>query len=165
LGATCSSFPYAEHFERYGKRYLPEIDWLWFPAQAKQESRFSPTAVSSAGARGVMQLLPSTFDEQMKRLRDNCSPWNARCSIKAGIDYDRRMYRVWDNHPQKRWPNEIIPLMLASYNCGAGCVIKAQSRAGGVRNYPDLKHRLPDETIDYVARIRRYYREYRQDVG
>src|SRR5689334_7320638 len=55
---------YDEHFQKYTKRYFgPSFDWRWFKAQAITESHLLPDARSAAGARGLMQILPSTFAE------------------------------------------------------------------------------------------------------
>src|SRR5215813_2941854 len=49
-------------FRKYSKRFFgPAFDWRYFKAQGFAESGLKATAVSWVGARGVMQLMPSTF--------------------------------------------------------------------------------------------------------
>ncbi|MDH3559685.1 MAG: transglycosylase SLT domain-containing protein [Gammaproteobacteria bacterium] len=87
---------YDVHFKKYAKHYFgPNFDWRWFKAQAVAESGLKPNAKSKSGARGIMQILPSTFSEIQKKnphLKDMDSPrWN----IAAGIYYDRLLYKRW----------------------------------------------------------------------
>src|SRR5258708_33654876 len=53
---------YDAAFRRYTKRYFGiGFDWRLFKAQAMAESDLDPKATSPVGARGLMQLMPSTF--------------------------------------------------------------------------------------------------------
>src|SRR5665213_4199966 len=55
---------YDAYFKKYTKRYFGVgFDWQYFKAQGMAESELSATARSNVGARGVMQLMPSTFEE------------------------------------------------------------------------------------------------------
>src|SRR5262245_32193380 len=55
---------YDETFRKYSKRYFgAAYDWRVFKAQGLAESNLDSTAHSGIGARGVMQLMPSTFRE------------------------------------------------------------------------------------------------------
>ena len=104
---------------------------------------------------GIMQTMPRTHAEIGEALGVKCSAFNARCSILYGAYYDSRMYRVWAG--RDRTPNEIIPLMLSSYNCGAGCVINAQKKANDARDWWEIAPYLPKEARDYPVLIRKHY--------
>ena len=53
---------YDDTFRKYSKRFFgPAYDWKLFKAQGMTESNLDMTARSRVGARGVMQLMPSTF--------------------------------------------------------------------------------------------------------
>jgi hypothetical protein len=55
---------YDQHFKQYGERYFaPEVDWRYFKTQAITESRLKKKALSHDGAMGILQILPSMFDE------------------------------------------------------------------------------------------------------
>src|SRR5262245_724931 len=119
---------YDETFRKYSKRYFgPAYDWRVFKAQGLTESGLDSTAHSGIGARGVMQLMPSTFREIASRNPEirraiNDPEWN----IAAGISYDRRL---WD-----QWAADSITVhrrefMFASYNAGRGTILGAQSAA------------------------------------
>src|SRR3954469_6866865 len=55
---------YDDTFRKYSKRFFgPGFDWQYFKAQAMAESNLQPNAKSRVGARGLMQLMPSTYKE------------------------------------------------------------------------------------------------------
>ncbi len=142
--------------------YLPGWDWRWLKAQYYQESRLDPSAVSPAGARGIAQFMPGTWREVAPGLGfGGMSPHAAGPSILAGARYMQRMRRVWVSD---RAESDRRELAQASYNAGAGNIIRAQRACGGARAWPDISVCLPQvtganaaETITYVERIRRWY--------
>lgn len=145
---------YDAHFRKYSKRYFgPGFNWRWFKAQAFAESRLKPDARSAAGAVGIMQILPSTFQEikaanpQFNRIDD--PKWN----IAAGIYYDRQLYRKLD----APWPgDERLFMTFAGYNAGYGGVLRALKRTGKeVPGWKEVKPHLPLETRKYVGTITR----------
>ena len=114
-------------FKKYSKRFFgPAFDWRIFKAQAMAESNLSPTARSGVGARGIMQLMPTTFREiQTKNPELACidhPEWN----IAAGISYDRFLWRLWTEHPTHE---DRRNFMLGSYNAGRGTLLRAQAAA------------------------------------
>ncbi|MEO8301758.1 MAG: lytic transglycosylase domain-containing protein [Rhizomicrobium sp.] len=87
---------------------------------------------SSAGAMGLMQLMPKTYGDLKKQLGLGSDPHAPRDNIVAGTAYLKQMYQRYG------YPN-----MFAAYNAGPG-------------RFEDflLRQRpLPDETIAYVAGI------------
>lgn len=97
------------------------------------ESAFDPTALSHAGAMGLMQLMPGTAQSL------GCTdPFNARQNVLAGALYLRILINRY---------NGDINLALAAYNAGPANV----DRAGGI---PFA------ETERYVERVLRLYDEY-----
>jgi soluble lytic murein transglycosylase-like protein len=99
------------------------------------ESDYDPRAVSSSGARGLMQLMPDTAT--LMQVRDIDDP---RENIFGGV----RLLRVLANEF-----NGDLELTIAAYNAGDGAVI----RAGGIPPY--------DETRNYVIGVTKFYRRYR----
>jgi hypothetical protein len=83
-------------------------------AIARQESGFAPNAVSSAGAKGVMQLMPETARNLGVR-----NIWDPQENIDAGLRYLKFLLTYYKGDTAKA---------LAAYNAGP----EAVNRAGGV---------------------------------
>ncbi len=94
-------------------------DWTLIAAIAFTESRFDSTAVSSAGATGIMQVMPNTL--RGFNIPDSMH-MNARTNIFAATELlrslDKRFSHVKD-------PAERINFVLASYNAGYGHILDA----------------------------------------
>jgi soluble lytic murein transglycosylase len=122
-------------------------------AIARQESNFDPEAVSSANARGVMQLLPATAQSVARRIgvAHNVA-WltsDPAHNLRLGAHYiDERLGRF----------EGALPLALAAYNAGSGRVDEwvvqyGDPRAGG-RPMLDWMELIPfGETRNYVQRV------------
>jgi hypothetical protein len=93
-----------------------------------QESRYNPRAISSAGAIGLMQLMPGTARTLGVNPHD---PWQ---NVFGGAAYLRQQLDRFGNN---------VPYALAAYNAGPGAVIKH----GGIPPYA--------ETRNYVSIIMR----------
>jgi len=87
-----------------------------------QESGFNPNAVSSAGAAGLMQIMPATAASL--GLTD---PFDPVANLRAGMAYLSSLVRRY---------NGDIPLALAAYNAGP----EAVSQYGGIPPYPQTQH-------------------------
>lgn len=162
INAQKSFSKYDDVFRKYSKRFFgPAFDWKLFKAQGIAESGLSPEAISQVGAKGIMQLMPSTFSEIQSsnpELTDINDPeWN----IAAGIKYDRMIWTSWkeieDNKEKQRFT-------FGSYNAGRGTIMKAQSKAkdknldqNSWENIRQIAPEVPrwrhEETINYVSRI------------
>ena len=116
--------------KREGERHGVDPDLIF--RVIRQESAFDPFAVSSAGAVGLMQLLPETA----KRfgVKDILDPAE---NVSGGVQYLRLLLERYDGD---------VRLALAAYNAGEGAV----DRHGGIPPYL--------ETRDYVQRITATYR-------
>lgn len=87
-------------------------------------------------------------------------PRDARHAIQAQAFYMARLSRVWSSH---RPDADRIRLALASYNAGAGHLIKAQKLCGDpvlfdqiMRCLPQVTGRHAQETLGYVPAIERH---------
>jgi soluble lytic murein transglycosylase-like protein len=96
-------------------------------AVMRQESAFHPCSVSTAGAMGLMQLMPATA--QAFAVSD---PFAPEQNVEAGAKYLKQLIERYHGD---------VRLALSAYNAGAGRV----DQTGGIPAIP--------ETIDYVRRI------------
>lgn len=111
------------------------IDPALIHAVIAAESKHNTQAVSKKGARGLMQIMPAIA--LRFNVRDKSS---AKQNILAGAQYLRELLKTF---------NGDLNLSLAAYNAGPGAVYKY----GG--HIPPYK-----ETIEYVPKVLRYYRQY-----
>lgn len=96
------------------------LDWRLITALIIQESGFKETAVSSAGAQGLAQLMPETAKEL-----GISDPFHSEKSIEGGSRYLRKLY---DLYPDSKHSDR-IRIALASYNGGRGHILDAQKIA------------------------------------
>jgi membrane-bound lytic murein transglycosylase MltF len=152
---------YDPTFRKYAKRYFgPAFDWRYFKAQGYAESGLKATATSWVGARGIMQLMPSTYQEIASH-RPEFGPidqpeWN----IAAGIMHDRYLWDLWR---KDIGDDERHHFMFASYNAGEGTITRALAAAknnGGTPEWasvaliaPTVQRWRYSETLGYVKRI------------
>lgn len=145
---------YDVHFRKYAKHYFgANFDWKWFKAQAIAESGLNPKAKSKSGARGLMQILPSTYEEIQEKnphMQDMDSPrWN----IAAGIYYDRLLYKRWQSPPPGR---ERLYFAFGSYNAGYTRIKNTFQKLDPPEPaWEHVESHVPGQTRHYVRRIRR----------
>ncbi len=112
-----------------------DMDPVVIKAVIMAESGFNPRAVSRAGARGLMQLMPRTAGSL--GVEDAFDP---RDNILGGTRYLKKLLQRFDGN---------LELALAAYNAGSRNVLKH-------RGIPPFK-----ATHRYIAKIRIYYQHYR----
>lgn len=124
--------PYiAEASARFG---IP-ADWIERVMRAESGGRSTFRGVpvtSSAGAMGLMQLMPGTWNEMRSRLGLGNNPHHPRDNILAGTFYLRLMYQRFGH-----------PGMYAAYNAGPGRYAA----------YLEGRGRLPGETVAYLQKV------------
>lgn len=123
--------PHAAHIAEASRRFgIPEH---WIRAVLRTESAGDVRAVSSAGAMGLMQVMPDTWAELRARYRLGGDPYDPRDNILAGAAYLREMFDRYGN----------VGAMLAAYNAGPG----------RYDEYLATGRTLPSETRAYVAAL------------
>lgn len=157
---------YDGYFRKYTRTYFGRMSWKWFKAQSIQESRLDPLAKSSAGAMGLMQLMPGTYKEIAREVGLPPTPYDPRANIHAGIRYNLDCFNFWTE--RRSW-QEKLRLMFASYNAGPGNIARAQKvvreqnlcsgrRWGCIkRGLPQVTGQHSKETIQYVDSVEYYY--------
>nr|WP_278254284.1 lytic transglycosylase domain-containing protein [Sphingobium sp. BYY-5] len=128
---AAASRPYAAHVADAARRFgIPEV-WIW--AVMRVESNGDVRAVSTAGAMGLMQIMPATWATLRTRYRLGSDPFDARDNIMAGAAYLREMHDRYGN----------ATAMLAAYNAGPGRYDEHLSRG----------RPLPAETRAYLTKL------------
>ena len=147
------STKYDEHFRKNTKHYFgPGIDWRWFKAQAIAESGLDPDAESTQGARGIMQILPSTFKDIRKKNPHFIDIQTPRWNIAAGIYYDRMLYTKWQTPPEG---DERLYFAFGSYNAGYGRISRIFKKIKPPKKSWELvEYHVPGQTRHYVRRIK-----------
>ena len=168
------------YYDELFKRYARGIGWDWrlLAAQCYQESTFDPKAVSFAGAKGLMQIMPGTADHLgVSRSRLYEPETNIAAATKYIAELQRTFADIGNHHERTNF-------VLASYNGGAHHIRDAMALAqrdgkNSLRwsevapyvlklaqpqyyNDPIVKYGYMrgSETVDYVAKIRQRYVGY-----
>ncbi len=107
------------------------------------ESAYNPMALSPMKASGIWQFIPSTG--KVYGLKQNA--WydgrrDVLVATRAALDYLQNLHAMFGD-----WE-----LALAAYNCGEGCVARAQARRKG-RSIDYVSLGLPTETRQYVPKL------------
>ena len=123
----------AKYAEETARRY--DVNPLLVHSVIQVESNYDPYAISPKGARGVMQLMPSTA--RRFEVADSFDPWQ---NIHGGVRYLRYLLDLFASER----------LAVAAYNAGEGAVL----RYGNVPPYP--------ETVNYVRQVGKKYGAARQ---
>jgi soluble lytic murein transglycosylase-like protein len=109
------------------------LDPLLVHSVVKVESGYNPYAVSSKGAQGLMQLIPST-----QRRFGVSNGFDVRENVEGGVRYLKHLLALFNGDQR---------LAVAAYNAGEGAVF----RYNNVPPYP--------ETMSYVYRVGKKYGE------
>jgi hypothetical protein len=127
--------PWGPYIREASQRFdMPET---WIRALMRQESgghlyQGGQLITSSAGAMGLMQVMPGTYAELRARHNLGPDPFDPHENIMAGVAYMREMYDMYG-----------APGFLAAYNAGPN----------RLDDYLANQRALPDETRHYVAAI------------
>jgi len=131
LSGPIKSNRYSKEIYQAGNRH--GIDRHLIQSVIQAESGYDPMAVSSSGARGLMQLMPQTAAQYMV---DNVH--NPEQNIDGGTRHLKHLINKYDGN---------VKMALAAYNAGETVVAEYD----GVPPYP--------ETETYVERVMEFYRE------
>lgn len=125
---------FAPHIEKEANE--AGIDAALVHAVITAESGYNPSAVSRAGAQGLMQLMPATAKRYAVK-----NAFDPKQNIRGGTRYLRDLLVQFDNN---------IELAVAAYNAGENAVIRHGMRIPPYR-----------ETRAYVPKVLRLYDKYR----
>lgn len=102
---------------KWAKNY--QIPWELVKAVIFCESSFNEQAISSCGAKGLMQLMPSVYEPE------GIDPLDPDSNVRVGCAYLKRMWNIFKaEEGLERWK-----YALGSYNMGLGYVLSSQKMA------------------------------------
>lgn len=140
-------------FDDLFRRYSSTAGWDWrlLAAMSYQESGFDPQAVSSMGAMGLMQLMPSTADAMGVPKDKRFDPEQ---NISASTRYIRKVSQSFSDIKDAE---ERIKFTLAAYNGGVGHVQDAQT----LTRKAGRDHQVWQEVAPFILHLSepRYYRD------
>jgi cell division septation protein DedD len=130
-----SEDPWGPYIHEASTRF--DVPELWIRAVMRVESGGNEylngqLITSGAGAMGLMQVMPQTYDELRQQYNLGDDPFDPHNNILAGVAYMREMYDIYGS-----------PGFLAAYNAGPN----------RLDDYLSNNRPLPDETRRYVAMI------------
>lgn len=144
---------YKEYVEKYSEEY--EVDKYLVYSIIKAESNFKEDSISNKGAKGLMQLMPSTAEEIAKKIEiqvDENNILNPQININLGTKYISNLIIKYKN----------IGLALAAYNAGSGNVDNWVEKGILDSNGTNLEEIPFLETNNYVRKILRDYKIYKK---
>ncbi len=150
---------YWESILLYSRKYGQ--DPYFVAAIIREESQFHSEALSPAGARGVMQVMPSTGEwvAQSIRLRgfDRNKLFDSDMGINIGTWYI--------SHLMKRFKGDML-FVSAAYNAGPEAVLSWLGKNGHFVDRDEFIESIPfSETRGYVKKVLRNYSEYKRIYG
>ena len=155
----------AVFFKKYGEH--EGYDWKLIAAQAYQESQIDQSRVSPVGAVGVMQIKPSTAEDDPINIMNVDT--NMENNIHAGVKYlDFIAKRYFSD--AKFTPLDRALFSFASYNAGPAKIAKLRKKAEAEGLDPNkwfgnvelvAAHDIGAETVTYVSNIYKYYVAYK----
>ncbi|MFM7737538.1 MAG: transglycosylase SLT domain-containing protein [Alphaproteobacteria bacterium] len=146
--------PFGEEYERAARE--TGLDPLLLMSLSRQESLFDANARSPVGARGVMQLMPTTAARVAGPGVDDAALSDPATNIAIGSRYLRQLVDENDGR--------LVPA-IAAYNAGPGALARWKQRAAGRGGDEFIELISYRETKGYVKAVLRNYRAYRAIAG
>ncbi len=159
LAVILGQSAHADGYGSFGRISFPQMpvppgaNWIMDHALTRQESQFAQNAVSSAGARGLMQLMPGTAREQAGKMGLGYSQdqliSDPLYNVRLGDGFFGRMMDYYGG---------TTALAVGAYNAGPGNVNKWLAANGdprtGAVDWIDWIERIPFyETKNYIQRV------------
>jgi len=146
-------YPHRTVVEKYAEQY--GVDPLFVLAVIREESKFLPRSESHKGAKGLMQLMPSTAQSIAESIGDKAYSeeylLDPEKNIQYGTWYLASLQKLFSNNR---------PLVIAAYNGGRGRV-QEWIKSGQIDPENIRLEDIPfNETRGYVDRVLKSYQKY-----
>lgn len=130
---------YGQMFQAVGIEY--DLDWRMLAAQAYVESSFDPLALSSAGAMGLMQVLPGTWREWAPVVGAS-DPFDSYSNVQVAASYldHLRTQLARRGYTDKQW-------MLVAYHWGLDRLNGFLADGGAWQELPEAQRRYAEEIL------------------
>ena len=153
-------FPFAYRTELASQARAQKLDPAWVFAMARQESAFNARARSSAGALGLMQIMPATgrhiASDLNTSLKDKWRLLDPKLNARFGTHYLRQLLNDLDDHQV---------LAIAAYNAGPHRVRRWLPATGSVEADIWIENVPFHETRNYLQRVLAYTAIYQNRMG
>jgi soluble lytic murein transglycosylase-like protein len=139
---------YAEWFVDEADKY-PNVDFVLLIAIASQESAFNYKALSPTGAKGLMQLIPTTAMDMCEYLRMSYNDtllYDPKTNIRLGARYVNQMMTYFNN----------VEHTISAYNAGPGGASRYKLFKAGLLG----KESVAEENLKYVPAVLAYKSRY-----
>ena len=144
---------YSEYIEKYSREYKVDKNLIY--ALIKAESKFKVEAISTKDAQGLMQLMYSTAEDVAKKNGIELTEENILdpdININIGTKYISTLLEKY----------ECVEVALAAYNAGSGNVDKWIANGTIKEDGSDIENIPFKETNNYVRKIMRDYKIYKE---
>ena len=146
-------YPHRVIIEKYSTQY--GVDPLLVVAVIREESKFLPQSESHKGAKGLMQLMPTTARAIAQSIGDKTYSDDDLSSPEKNIQYG-----TWYLASLEKEFSHNTPLVIAAYNGGRGHV-QEWIKEGQIDPGNFIQQDIPfKETRDYVGRVLKSYQKY-----
>ena len=155
---------FAPLFKKYGEKY--DFDWLLLAAQAFQESHLDPKRISSAGAVGLMQVMPPAKGNREAEVKRLLEPGY---NVSVAVEYLAHIRGHYFNDPGVSLPVR-ARFSLAAYNAGPTALSRVRRVSQKMGYNPNLwffnceygaLRLVGSEPVRYVRNILKYYVSYK----
>ena len=146
-------YPHRAIIEKYSALY--GVDPLLVVAVIREESKFLPQSESRKGAKGLMQLMPTTARSIAQSIGDKTYTDDDLLNPEENIQYG-----TWYLASLEKEFSQNTTLVIVAYNAGRGHV-QEWIKAGQINPSNLLQANIPfKETRDYVSRVLNSYQKY-----
>ncbi len=144
---------YSEYVEQYAQQY--DLDPYFVYSIIRTESDFTPSATSSIGARGLMQITEETFDWIKSRLGDKESDYDSMYEPQKAVEYGTYLLKYLTDTLGSQ------ENVLCGYHAGVNRAKEWISSPDISKDGTVIVDKIPyEDTKNYVNKVNKTYKTY-----